>query len=504
MLPMKICPQESSAEVESIVRPATPDERRSLPLPPGPRSRFGSLWSWALSFPQFAERLQRKYGDLAWFRLPWTDCCIVTDPVLAAGILAKEGTLFMQGGAGIRMPRAPNQSVQGLHGEARRWRWEILRPAFTDEGLDEYEDIFVERVLAMQKPWRPGDKINIFQEVLRLMSAIHVSTFFGRDMDPPLNIIFDIRPPLKWGLILNYQPFPPALVRKVLPIRSIRDADGVLPKFDDLIARAIRRSRDPSFDGRDIVTRMVRGRAENSAGRCFTDDEIHDDVIMMLASGLGPTAGTVAWCLQYLAENPAARERLEREVDEVLDGKPIAAFDQKRLPYAHAVLKEGLRLAPPGYFTDKFATEDCVVGVHLIPKGTWVFPINGLVHRKAKYFERPHEFRPERWLDGRESELPSHAYWPYGYGYRTCLGHKYSTRVVVYCLASFAQRWRIEPVSRRPARPRFILPGPYKEAGQLARASHAAPLRRRRGNVSVPSSRTIRCQRQTDPGGREH
>lgn len=462
---MTVCPHASSADVHSAVRPATPEERRSLPLPPGPRSRFGSLLPWALSLLQFAERLERKYGDIASFRLPWTDCCIVTDPVLAAGILAKEGSLFVQGGGGIRMPRAPNQSIQGLHGEARQWRREILDPAFTDEALDAYEDIFVERVIAMQERWCPGDKIDIFQEVLRLMSAIHVSTFFGRDMDPPLDIVVKIRPPLKWDLILNYQPLPSTLLRKVLPIRSIREADSVLAKFDDLIARAIKRSRDLSFEGRDIITRMVRGQAANSAGRRFTDDEIHDDVLMMLATGLGPSAGTVAWCLQYLAENPAARERLEREVDEVLDGNPIAAFDQKRLPYAHAVLKEGLRLAPTAYLIDKFATEDCVVGGRLIPKGTWVWPAAGLVHRKAEHFEHPRDFLPERWLDEPESELPSHAYWPYGYGYRTCPADKYSTRVIVYCLASFAQRWRIEPISRRPARPRFVLPGPYKKRG---------------------------------------
>ena len=462
---MNACPHASSADVDAAVRPATPEERSRLPLPPGPRGRFGNLLPWLFSHPELADRLQRRYGDIVRFRLPWRDCCMVCDPVLAAGVLAKEGELFSQGMASVKMPRMPNHFLQQLHGEEHRWRWEILRPVFTEDGLNEYEDIIVERVLAMQERWRPGDEFDVVQEMLRLMSAISGLMFFGRDMDAPPDIGFDARRSLKWDLLFNYQPLPPALLRRLLPMRSLRVADSVLAKFDDLIRRAIERSREPSFEGRDLITRMVRGRAGNGAGRRFTDGEIHDDVYAIVAGALGPTSNTVSWCLQYLAENPAARERLEREVDEVLDGKPIAAFDEKRLPYAHAVLKEGLRFAPPAYFTDKFALKDCVVGDYLVPKDTWVWPVPGIIHRRADHFEDPLEFRPERWLDGRESELPPHGYFPYGYGYRTCLGDQYGKRVAVYCLASFAQRWRLDPASRKPARPTFYLSGPYKKAG---------------------------------------
>ena len=474
---MKTCAHASSADAESAVRAATPEERRSLPLPPGPTGRFGNVPRWLLFFPQFAERLRRRYGGIARFRLPWRDCCLVSDSLLAAGVLAKEGQLFRQGMSSIKMPRMPNQFLQAFHGDEHRWRWEILQPAFTDESLDWYEDTFTGCVLAMQERWRPGREMDVVQEMLRLMSAITVTMVFGRDMDPPPDIAFDARRPLKWDLIFSYLPVPPALLRRLLP-RSVRETDGVLSKLDALIDRAINRSREPSFEGRDLVTRMVRGRAGNGAGRRFTDEEIHDDLYAIAIVALGPTSNTLGWCLHYLAENPAARERLEREVDEVLGGKPIAAFDQKRLPYAHAVLKETLRLAPPAYLIDKLAMDDCVVGGYRVPKGTWVFVSPGIAQRDAGHFEHPLAFRPERWLDGRGSELPPHAYWPFGYGYRTCLGDRYASRVIVYCLASFAQRWRLDPVSRRPARPQLVLAGPYKKWGgwrmRLSRRPRAA------------------------------
>lgn len=479
---MKRCPvvgSASSAEARSAVRAAEPGERSALPRPPGPKGRFGSLAPWILHFPRFAARLQSRYGDVVGFRLPWQNCCLVSDPALAAEVLAREGELFIQALAAVKMPRIPNWGLQGVHGEEYEWRSEILRPAFTDEALDAHEGTFTECVLAMQEHWRPGAELDVEEEMMRLLSAATVTMIFGRDMDPPLDIAFNARPPLKRELILENLPIPTPLLRKLLPRRSVREGERLLEEFDDLIERAIERSREPSFEGRDLITHMVRGRAESRGGRRFGNDEIHDDVYMILSGGVGPTATTVGWALHYLAWNPASRERLEREVDEVLEGEPIAAFDEKRLPYAHAVLKEVLRLAPPAYLINKDATTDCVVGDYFVPRGTRVIPVCGLVHRKAEHFENPEEFRPERWLDGLESELPPHAYWPYGYGYRVCLGERYGMRLAVYCLASFAQRWRLAPVSRRPARPKYVLAGPYGKWGgwrmRLSRRPRTGP-----------------------------
>jgi len=44
------------------------------------------------------------------------------------------------------------------------------------------------------------------------------------------------------------------------------------------------------------------------------------------------------------------------------------------------------------------------------------------MHHDAELFERPLEFRPERWLDGFEERLPRHAYLPFGGGSRMCAG----------------------------------------------------------------------------------
>lgn len=459
---MKTCHHASAADIGSIARPASEEECRRLPLPPGPKGRLRNVYPRLFAFPDFIHRVQREYGDIALFRLPWENVCIVSDPVLAADVLAQEGGLFAQGLAAVKMPRLPNQGVQALHGEAYRWRRAILEAPFSEASRDVHEDMLVEHVLALQKGWCAGDEIEMTETFMDLMGAITMSMMVGRDLNPDSGIATDARRALKYDVIVNFLPFS-RLLRK-LPFRALRDIESVFRRFDGMVEAAIERSRAPSFEGRDLVTCIVRGSGEE---RPYTPSEIRDEMHMMLSGAVGPPATTLCWSLRHLADNPRARERLEAEADEVLDGRPIAPFDHKRLPYAAAVVRETLRLSPPAFVIDKRATEDCVLGGYLIPKGTRVYPSSGLVHRKEEHFERPLEFLPERWLQPSAADLPGHAYFPYGQGFRICLGVEHANRAMAYVLTSVAQRWRLEPVSKGPYRSEFPIAGPYRLKGGL-------------------------------------
>lgn len=46
------------------------------------------------------------------------------------------------------------------------------------------------------------------------------------------------------------------------------------------------------------------------------------------------------------------------------------------------------------------------------------------MHTDASVFDQPFEFRPERWLDGRETPQMQRCYVPFTKGSRVCLGQK--------------------------------------------------------------------------------
>ncbi|WP_308405982.1 cytochrome P450 [Streptomyces naphthomycinicus] len=79
-----------------------------------------------------------------------------------------------------------------------------------------------------------------------------------------------------------------------------------------------------------------------------------------------------------------------------------AAFEEvltehlRRLPNFGMVLKESMRLFPPGPYGARETTEDLLVGPYEIPAGTTVFYPFRAVHLNPRYWPDPERFDPER------------------------------------------------------------------------------------------------------------
>lgn len=104
----------------------------------------------------------------------------------------------------------------------------------------------------------------------------------------------------------------------------------------------------------------------------------------------------------YLAANPDKANILQDEVRSAFNGpdgyKEINFESTKTLHYLVATVEEGLRIYPPSAFGLPRVSPGAVVDGHHIPKGTTVQVPNFLLARSERYFSRPKEFHPERWL----------------------------------------------------------------------------------------------------------
>lgn len=174
----------------------------------------------------------------------------------------------------------------------------------------------------------------------------------------------------------------------------------------------------------------------------MTDTQIRDEAMTLFLAGHETTANAMAWTLYLLAKNPAARERVEAEVDAL--GGPPAYDDLARLPFTLAALKESLRLFPPAYIIGRRATEALTIGDYAIRRSEIVF-VNILgIHHRADLYPEPERFDPERFLGDAERELPRGAYIPFGAGPRVCIGNHFALMEGHVLLATLARRLRFE------------------------------------------------------------
>ncbi|HEY2550066.1 MAG TPA: cytochrome P450 [Streptosporangiaceae bacterium] len=205
--------------------------------------------------------------------------------------------------------------------------------------------------------------------------------------------------------------------------------------------------------------------ARHPDGRPLTDTEIGDEVATFMVAGHETSAGTLSWSLALLSAYPAARERLEAEVDARLGGAIPSPADLPQLPWTRAVMAEAMRLYPPAWTVERDAlADDEVAGVH-VPAGSMVAVPPYLVHRHPEFWPDPAGFDPRRFLpDGPERHR--YSYIPFGGGRRACIGSSFAEQETTLVLAAIAGRFRLEltaggmpvPSANVTLRPRRALP----------------------------------------------
>lgn len=457
------CPHAAgSGGGDEPVRRATEAERRTLPLPPGPRGRrLRHLIAKFRDYPGFAHELFQEYGDIALYRMTWLGrCVLIFDPALMRAVLDVEQRELIRQQISVDLARLRHGGMNTLYGEAHEVRVALVREAFSPDRMHLHADHMAECVRQCVESWRDGQRIDVLDEMLRLCLGFTLDVLLGKDMEADVGVALELRRALKTEWLVEQVP----LLRRVrrLPLPIAKRGDRAFETTDDLIYRAIERSEDPSYEGHDLVSQIVRKRREMNGGGPYASNEAIRDELVLSLNSAGPAAHLFACGIEHLARRPSASRRLAAEADEVLAGRPIRGSDAQRLPYATAAVKELARLRMIGQVAWKRAADDLVVDGYLIPRGTLVHPCFAVIHRRPEYYEVGDEFRPERWLDesgpaprvldqplAAEHDVSSgpFPYHPFSYGPRECPGGAFMYPFGTLFLAAVAQRWELERVS---------------------------------------------------------
>lgn len=140
---------------------------------------------------------------------------------------------------------------------------------------------------------------------------------------------------------------------------------------------------------------------------------------------------------------------LLNEIAALAPSSPITDTEARKMPYLQAIIKEGLRMWPPGSgLSSKEVPEggDIINGV-FVPGGTQIgYAAFALFRNKEIWDNDADVFRPERWLiDDKERLREMDAVWEFvfGYGRWQCLGKN----LAMMELSKVVVEVRLEPSS---------------------------------------------------------
>lgn len=156
-------------------------------------------------------------------------------------------------------------------------------------------------------------------------------------------------------------------------------------------------------------------------------------------AGTTTSAVTVEWAMSEMLRNPRVMAKAQAEVRQAFKGKKrICGVDIKELKYLKWVIKETLRLHPPGpLLAPRQCREECEIAGYTIPVNTVTIVNAWAIGRDPEYWNDAEKFEPERFSNisidfrGNDFELI-----PFGAGKRMCPGISFAVTNVELLLAN--------------------------------------------------------------------
>jgi cytochrome P450 len=412
-------------------------------FPPGPppnliRSLFGAMQQNPLDY---FTAMAQKYGDVSGMRIGKFRSLFINRPDLIEDVLVNNARLYHKG----RILRA-NKYLFGeglLTSEGDFWlrQRRLAQPAFHRARVNAYAATMAEYAEQMIATWRNGEERDIHEEMMQLALRIVSKTLFDADVTrdakevgETLDVLLQIA--ANFGrtiLVPLWVPSP----------RNIRAKLGI-KRLEKVIYRIIAERRANGRDTGDLLSILLHAQDED--GSHMNDRQLRDETITLFLAGHETTANTLAWTWWLLAQNPAVEKKFHEELDGVLSGRAPEVDDLPRLAFLNNVLTESLRLYPTAWGMARLAAEEHEIAGYPVRRGYGVAFAQWVIHRDARWFDAPLDFRPERWDNGLAKQLPRFAYFPFGGGPRQCIGNTFALMEASVVLATIGQKFRFQLV----------------------------------------------------------
>ncbi|MEK6276733.1 MAG: cytochrome P450 [Actinomycetota bacterium] len=424
--------------MEQAVSRQRPLTTAAAPLP-GPRLP-GALQGIAYTRDPigFFIRLHRRYGDVFTVSFPYFGRIVyVADPAIVKRVFTGEPATFHAGEANATVlePALGPNSVLTLDEDEHLRQRKLLLPPFHGDSITRYGELIREITERDMETWPVARAFALRDHTQRITLEVILRAVFGvrgRERFERAAVLVD-EFARRTNTIIQL-PFMRRSFGRFSPWARFVRARAALDEFiyEEIAARGAEADRE---ERDDVLSLLMRAVDEN--GEPMSDEELRDELVTVVGAGHETTATGLAWTMERLLRTPRVLSRLRESIK--------AGEDD----YLDAAIKETLRVRPVIVDVARKLTAPAEIGGYELEAGTMVLPAIAAIHYREDIYSEPHEFRPERFLDGKTD---NYAWIPFGGGVRRCIGAafaQYEMRIVLRAILERAQLTAPDP---RPER----------------------------------------------------
>jgi enediyne biosynthesis protein E7 len=403
--------------------------------PPGPSAGFdlgGSEESLALMRDCFT-----RYGDTYRVFAPGRGVYnyVIHHPDDIKRVLLSNHRNYTKGEGMDRVKILLGNGIMTSEGDFWRRQRRMMQPSFHRRVIDQFgtlihevNDRFAERWAAHAAA---GTPVNLTDDVSELILEIVLRSIFGTDLQ-------------RLERQLGANPF------EVVAKESNRDLKFAFRfrSLAKLVAELIdRRHREPE-EHFDFLEMLLASR-DRGTGEPMSNKELIDEVLTLIVAGHETTASALTWAWLLISQHPDTAAQLEAEADRQGAARP-GLDAAESLMFTHQVLREALRLYPPGWLFTRRTIEADELGGYPVGPRTDVFICPYLLHRHPGYWSDPEAFKPERFAGPDEDDRHKFSYIPFSVGPRHCIGENLAMVEMLVHLNTMTRRFRLTRATQEP------------------------------------------------------
>ncbi|CAH8250869.1 unnamed protein product [Arabidopsis lyrata] len=219
----------------------------------------------------------------------------------------------------------------------------------------------------------------------------------------------------------------------------------LVPKVNLLLSRII---HEHYATGNFLDVLLSLQRSEK-----LSDSDIVAVLWEMIFRGTDTVAVLIEWVLARIALHPKVQSTVHDELDRVVGrSRTVDESDLPSLTYLTAMIKEVLRLHPPGPLLSwaRLSITDTTVDGYHVPAGTTAMVNMWAIARDPHVWEDPLEFKPERFV-AKDGEAEFSVFGsdlrlaPFGSGKRVCPGKNLGLTTVSFWVATLLHEFEWLP-----------------------------------------------------------
>ncbi|KAH7300434.1 hypothetical protein KP509_24G062500 [Ceratopteris richardii] len=374
----------------------------------------------------------------------------VTSAALAREALIEKGALFA---ARPRLPTNPifNKNFRTISSATYGHHWRIMRRNLVQEMMSiskirsfktirqkVVDDLFVHIATESRQD---GGFVSLYPNLrmamFQLLLVICFGFEFSQDAAQQVSSLIDEMLKMALGSLLNFFPllrvFSGNRRKQLLPIRA---------REVQMHVSHIEKRKELAKLGELVAGSYLETLLHMDAGTNLSTEDLVSLCTEFLVGGIDTTVTRFEWAMACLIADPQIQDKLYAKIHDRVGDRHVEETDLPNLPYLQAVVKETLRLHPPGHVLGDFdIPTNAIIQFHIVS-----------MSRDDTIWDEPLKFKPERFLvsDVDITGTKQVKMIPFGAGSRICPGLGLASIHLELLIACLVQKFSWTNVSGNP------------------------------------------------------